>query len=574
MTKMNKIFSPDNSSAKTSLRNNILMSFFILLSLSGIMINILFQDILQKTLTNEGYPSSVIEHISRHFAIVGSGITITGIIVILCIAYFLSETITRPLKRLTNGMIELAKGKWETRISVNSHDEVSQLASGFNFMAEHIEGALKELRSAMEYTDNIVVSVPSILVVLSNRLNVLSFNRAFEKLQEQFPSFTIEQFIKPLHEELNKNLDNGETQKKEFSIQLEGSDITLIFSALISRIGEPKTEQDHEERASMLLTITDITERRKMKEMVLQSKQDWEDTFNAIPDMITIHDKDFNIIQANKAAHEMLNLPFLSPGRVNKCFRYYHGSESAPAGCPSCKCMVTAEPATFEVFEPYLKKYIEIRSIPRLNQNNEMIGLIHIVRDITQRMQIEDEHNQLLKVVTRAKIEWEVTFDTVNEFIILIDKEFNIKRCNRSFAEYTGLSAGILINKKCYDYFSPCDPSELQHCHELIRKEEEMDRMEVKTEDDHWFYVSQRPIRDKNGNYMHTVVIATDITDIKNTQQKLKQSEQDLRKQVKDLENFYEMAVGRELKMKELKKEIKKLNDELSLYKDHEPVKN
>ncbi|MBI5099189.1 MAG: hypothetical protein HZB30_08100 [Nitrospirae bacterium] len=73
---------------------------------------------------------------------------------------------------------------------------------------------------------------------------------------------------------------------------------------------------------------------------------------------------------------------------------------------------------------------------------------------------------------------------------------------------------------------------------------------------------------------MHTVIIATDITNLKNTQQQLKQSEQNLKKQLEDLEKFYDMAVGRELKMKELKKEIKKLNTELSQYKENEFVEN
>ena len=101
-----------------------------------------------------------------------------------------------------------------------------------------------------------------------------------------------------------------------------------------------------------------------------------------------------------------------------------------------------------------------------------------------------------------------------------------------------------------------------------------MDRKEFKTKDDHWFYVSQRPLHDKKGNYMHTVIIATDITSIKKAQQQLQQSEQNLKNQIEDLEKFYEMAVGRELKMKELKKELKKLNAELSKYRENEFIKN
>jgi PAS domain S-box-containing protein len=559
--------------SRTSLRNNIVLSFFLVLTLSGITINIIFQSVIQKALSSEGLGPDVIEHISRNFIIIGSGVTVSGTIIILCIAFFLSQTITRPLKKLTHGMFEIAKGAWNTRIEINSHDEVGQLAQGFNFMAARIEESLEKLRTAKEYIENVVDSVPSILIILSDRLNILSTNKMFDKLNEQFPSLTIKQFITPLENEIKKNLESGETLKKEFSIVPERSDVNLIFSAVISRIGQARTDRDNDEKPVVLLTIMDITERTKMKEMVLQSKQDWEDTFNALPDMITIHDKDFNIIQANRAAQEILKLPFISPGAINKCYKYFHGSDVAPKDCKSCQCMVTAQPATFEIFEPHLEKYIELRSIPRINGQNELIGLIHVVRDITQRKQIEEEHNQLLKVVTRGKIEWEVTFDTVTDFIILIDKEFKIRRCNSSFAQYAGVPVSKLVNTKYYEYFSPIDPKELTHCEELIRKEEPMDRIEMKTNDEHWFYVSQRPIHDKKGNYLHTVVIATDITDLKNTQQKLKQSEQDLKQQVEDLEKFYDMAVGRELKMKELKKEIKRINAELSRYKEHELIK-
>jgi len=568
----NKI--PDSiTHSKSSLRNNILLSFFLILTFAGVAINIIFQGVIQKTLSNSGLHPDVIEHIGRNFVIIGSAVTLSGIIIISCIALIFSETVTKPIKKLTNGMFEIAQGKWGTRISINTDDEVGQLARGFNFMTAHIEESLQELRSAKEYTENIVASVPSVLIILSNRLNILFTNSKLEKLKEQFPSLKAEQFVTLLENEINKNLENGETLKREFSIIPENSDINLIFSAVISRIGKVGQEDGNEEKAVVLLTITDITERMKMKEMVLQSKQDWEDTFNALPDMITIHDKDFNIIQANRAAQEGLKLPLTSPGKVNKCFKYYHGTESAPKDCLSCTCMSTAQPVTVEIFEPHLEKYIELRSIPRINNHNELIGLIHVVRDITQRKQIEEEHNQLLKVVTRAKIEWEVTFDTVTDFIILIDKDFKIKRCNSSFAQYVGIPVNKLVNTRYYEYFSPIDQNDLTRYEEIIQKEEPMDRIEMKTKDDHWFYISQRPIRDKSGKYLHTVVIATDITDIKNTQQKLKQSEQNLKQQVEDLEKFYEMAVGRELKMKELKREIKRLNEELSKFKENEFVK-
>jgi DNA-binding NtrC family response regulator len=48
------------------------------------------------------------------------------------------------------------------------------------------------------------------------------------------------------------------------------------------------------------------------------------------------------------------------------------------------------------------------------------------------------------------------------------------------------------------------------------------------------------------------------------------QAEEQLKKRFKELEEFYDMAVGRELKMIELKEEIERLTEELKRYKKRE----
>lgn len=305
---------------------------------------------------------------------------------------------------------------------------------------------------------------------------------------------------------------------------------------------------------------------KETEHALLESRNYWEDTFDAITDMITIHDNQYNIIRANKAAQRMLSLPDLNINKRIKCFKYYHGTEKAPGGCPSCNCMKTRESASFEIFEPHLNMYLEVRAMPRLDDNNKLTGLIHVVRDITERKRIETSHNKLLEDVIKGKIEWEMTFDTVTELIILIDRDFNIVRCNMSFAAYAGVTIDTLINRKCYEYFPPCDPEQLDHCKSLVLKGEPMTRVEINTGNGRWFYVSHRPIMDKKGEFIHSVIIASDITELKNMQGKFIESEKELKNQVEDLEKFYDMAVGRELKMKDLKKEIKKLKAQLAAY--------
>lgn len=151
----------------------------------------------------------------------------------------------------------------------------------------------------------------------------------------------------------------------------------------------------------------DITERMRMQESILQAKQDWENTFNSISDIITIHDENFNIVRANKSAEDQLGLPFLE-GRKIKCFKYFHDLEIPPKDCPSCVCLDSNSTNTTEVFEPHLNMFIEVRAIPRLDSAGRPTGIIHIVRDITERKTLEDElkhralYDSLTKLPNRA----------------------------------------------------------------------------------------------------------------------------------------------------------------------------
>jgi PAS domain S-box-containing protein len=108
----------------------------------------------------------------------------------------------------------------------------------------------------------------------------------------------------------------------------------------------------------------DITERKQLEEIVSQAKQDWENTFDNLTDIVTIHDKDFNVIRSNRAAQNLFGLPFTDIIK-EKCYKLFHGEQHVPENCPSCETVKTGKPCSFEVFEPSFKKHIEIRAMPR-----------------------------------------------------------------------------------------------------------------------------------------------------------------------------------------------------------------
>jgi len=63
------------------------------------------------------------------------------------------------------------------------------------------------------------------------------------------------------------------------------------------------------------------------------------------------------------------------------------------------------------------------------------------------------------------------------------------------------------------------------------------------------------------------VSLAIEVGERRKAENALEEKGKELKKRVRELENFYEMAVGRELRMIELKKEIKGLKAELSKYR-------
>lgn len=145
------------------------------------------------------------------------------------------------------------------------------------------------------------------------------------------------------------------------------------------------------EKEYLVAVVRDIQWRKQMESELIQARQDWEDVFNTITDMITIHDADFNIVRANKSAEKVLGLELLNITRA-KCYEYYHGAGCPPEGCPSCVVLKTGKPAHFEIFEPHLNIFMEIRAIPRFDETGKnLVGLIHVVRDITGRKQAETE---------------------------------------------------------------------------------------------------------------------------------------------------------------------------------------
>lgn len=140
-----------------------------------------------------------------------------------------------------------------------------------------------------------------------------------------------------------------------------------------------------------------INELKKLLEIVSRSQTEWRDTFDSITDMISIVDRDFTILKANKAFSAYFGLR--PPDVINKkCYELVHDGDSPIPNCPHLKTMAEKKPSGEEIFDKRTKRTFRIFTFPYNSPDGEIIGSIHIMRDIT------DDKEQEMRLITSERL--------------------------------------------------------------------------------------------------------------------------------------------------------------------------
>lgn len=131
----------------------------------------------------------------------------------------------------------------------------------------------------------------------------------------------------------------------------------------------------------------------------------WHQSFDIMTDMISLHDSDFTIVRANKAflaAFKDTTTGIL--GR--KCHGLLHCGELPHHDCPFLQTKQTNATTTREFFEPVLNGYYEFTTYPICSEQDggKVVGVIHFIRDIKERKELE-EHLVLYNEQLQAAID-------------------------------------------------------------------------------------------------------------------------------------------------------------------------
>ena len=176
-------------------------------------------------------------------------------------------------------------------------------------------------------------------------------------------------------------LVNGESTEINFL----SKDKKIIVAEM--RVGRTRWDG----REAFLAVIRDITDRKNAENQTRKSKTEWEITFDAMPDVVMLLDRDYKIIRANKALTNLLGLPFREI--IGKhCFHLLHRTAAPCLECPYSQTLMDSGEHTVEMNNQVLDRHFLVSTTPRMDGNNgEVAGAIHIMRDITEHKRLEEE---------------------------------------------------------------------------------------------------------------------------------------------------------------------------------------
>ncbi len=126
--------------------------------------------------TSEAFASA--HRLQRWFLVFG----IITMLVVGVVAVIVSRSISSPIARLIDSVKSIAAGNIQQRVDITSADEIGQLGTEFNRMAERLHANIEELSEQESRTQTIFDSTADAILTVAENGTVLSFNAAAARM--------------------------------------------------------------------------------------------------------------------------------------------------------------------------------------------------------------------------------------------------------------------------------------------------------------------------------------------------------------------------------------------------------
>lgn len=235
--------------------------------------------------------------------------------------------------------------------------------------AREIERSKKDkgqlIRTSQEWAAAMDVSEDAIYILDPDR-HLVTANKTFYLMTDSSAATAvgrhIEHIVHPQGEAVPCPVCRAQKEKRDTVILLEpdhpdnptGKAIEVTVSIVRDEQGLP---------LSIFMRLHDLSNQRAAEDALRKSKEEWEMTFNSMSDIITIQNKQMQIIQANKAAYDFFEV---ADGELEGryCYEVFRGTQHPCPQCPELATISAKTPNSATIKHKKLGKVFYVSSSP------------------------------------------------------------------------------------------------------------------------------------------------------------------------------------------------------------------
>ena len=140
----------------------------------------------------------------------------------------------------------------------------------------------------------------------------------------------------------------------------------------------------------------------RQQEQIRLAKEEWELTFNSVPDPVLLLDEQFNVRYANRATAALLGV---EPEQLvsKPCHEVVHGLGGPHPNCPRARMLATGLAQRADIVEKNLGRIFDVTTSPLFDSTGKMRGCVEVLRNVTERQRAQDSLRELSAQLLRAQ---------------------------------------------------------------------------------------------------------------------------------------------------------------------------
>ncbi len=277
----------------------------------------------------------------------------------------------------------------------------AHLAIVYNLLAHLAESkSLKDIIAALAKDTKKFVSFDTFTLVTPD-YKILTDKGTSHNLDSQHAAYSLTEKLffqrKPL-------IQSSNTENEALLVTNKEKIHSVLLYPLITKFGhqekcagilnlarfnvEPFTHENIENLEEISGPLAVAINKILLHDIIQEGTKQWEQTFDAIEDPLTIIDRNYNIIKANQAAAKILAQRGVKELKWKKCYEILAHNDKPCVNCPMQKSLKVQTPSEAHEIREFKDKDISTWSFPVVNRDGSIEFIVQYYKDLTQEKEI------------------------------------------------------------------------------------------------------------------------------------------------------------------------------------------